>query len=67
MTMQYGGFGARRVGVEVALLEPEVVPAVLGVLGVVLLGEVGEAHAFDPEDREPLGMRFVVGISFVIS
>ena len=36
---------ARRIGVEVALLQPEVVPAALGVLGVVLLGEVGDGHA----------------------
>ena len=36
---------AGRVGVEVAVLDPELVPAVLGVLGVVLLGEVGEIHA----------------------
>ena len=34
----------RRVGVEVALLDPEVVPAALGVLGIVLLGKVGDGH-----------------------
>ena len=34
-----------RVGVEIPLFDPEPVPAVLGVLGVVLLGEFGGAHA----------------------
>ena len=31
---------AGRIGVEIALLDPELIEAVLGVLGVVLLGEV---------------------------
>ena len=41
-----GRLRARRVGVEVALFEPEGVPAPLGVLGVVLLGEVRRGSSF---------------------
>src|SRR5262249_19227068 len=47
-----GRLGAGRVGMEVPLLEPKRVPAVLGVLGVILLGEFGGAHAWSGiEDR----------------
>ena len=40
---------ARRVGVKVPLFEPGVVPAALGVLGIVLLGKFGDAHARGPQ------------------
>ena len=45
MTIVYGGLALAVVGMEIPLFEPEPVPAVLGVLGVVLLGEFGGAHA----------------------
>ena len=38
--------GAGRIGVEIALFDPELVKAVLGVLGVVLLGEVDGLHSW---------------------
>ena len=39
-----GPLAAGRIGMEVALGEPEVVPLALGVLGIVLLGKVGHGH-----------------------
>ena len=36
---------ARRVGMKIPFFEPEIIPTTLGVLGVVLLGEFGGAHA----------------------
>ena len=41
---------ARRVGVEVAPAQPQLVIATLGVLGIVLLGEVGGGHDWSDGD-----------------
>ena len=53
--MQYGRLVARRIGVKIALLNPEVVKTGLGLLGVILFGEFGEVHAiatlFETYDR----------------
>ena len=40
-----GRFSARRIGVEIALLHPELIETALGVLRVVLLGEVDGLHS----------------------
>ena len=42
--MQYGFRPLVGVGVEIAFVEPELIPAPLGVLGSILFGEVGGIH-----------------------
>ncbi len=52
-----------RIGVEIALLDPELVKAVLGVLGIVLLGEVEFAHGSNTEFRSGTGRCCQAGLS----
>ncbi len=46
---------AGRIRMEVSVLDPELVPPVLGVFGVILLGDIGEAHGVPFQDKGHLG------------